>query len=379
MVLSRSLRIWLVLLALVAVAVLIMSSRLVLQHYSHHNDVHHIDLTNGIDRSFTRAAVVYLPSGDNDKYMTEFRWFHKSWAEMVWHQPPLWRTDIVVFTDGPDLPRLRDLGCTDGVRTSANESNTCILVPNYKKVKSKEFDYGFADSINVVAVNHAATAAYDWILRTDLDTFLTPTFAKWKPTKLTVGSVGGYCFDGYDTCDHLRRIAEKINLTEPTVNDVGSTWYGPAKLIQECANLSMRLINHLHLHEFNETEKTHEYAFEKVIGWPRWHYGVLTMYSGHMAIPHCTKDAGGFDKRNDLIDHPTYSTGKITEHVHVHTYQDGGDFNKFKFQAGNYDSFDLSTLDRSTVSGYTMYIALTANNKGVVPTNGDTTKAIGSE
>ncbi|KAF0711461.1 hypothetical protein As57867_005249, partial [Aphanomyces stellatus] len=321
-----------------------------------------LDLTNGLNETFTRAAVVFLPSTkDSTKFLTEFRWFHKSWDEMIRHQPPKWRTDIVVFTDGNDVPLLRELGCIDAIRTSANDSNACIVVPKYKKVKSADFNYGFADSINVVAIDHAATLPYDWILRSDIDTFFTPVFGKWRPTKLTVGSVGGYCFDGYNTCDRLQGIARKLNLTDPTVDDVGSTWYGPAKVIQECAKLSMHVINHLHLHEFTDAEKNNG-----VDGWPRWHYGVLTMYSGHMAIPHCTKDIGGFDKRNDLIDYPTYSTGKVSRHAHLHTYQSGNQFNKFKFRAGDYDDQDLMSLDLTTVSDYATYMALVGNHKGAI-------------
>ncbi|KAF0714726.1 Aste57867_3727 [Aphanomyces stellatus] len=368
-------RMWITLLACLALGVLSIISHVQPTHHptAFLRMVLANDTSTELDTVFTRAAIVYLPSTDNGKYLNEFRWFHKSWTEMVLQQPPKWRTDIIVFTDGADVPLLHELGCTEVIRMAATDANACVVVYNYKKVKSAEFNYGFADSINVVAVDQAATDPYDWILRTDMDTFMTPAFATWKPPKLTVGSVGGYCFDGYDTCDHLLRIARKLNLTDPTVQDVGSTWYGPAKLIQQCAKLSMQVVNHLHQHEFNETEKSAAYG---ITGWPRWHYGVLTMYSGHMAIPHCTKDVGGFDKRNDLIDYPTYATDKLSDHMHLHTYQGGGDFNKFLFQAGAYDSVDLSTLDQTTVSGYSMYIALTANHRGVTaPQNKDGPKA----
>ncbi|KAF0715761.1 hypothetical protein As57867_003192, partial [Aphanomyces stellatus] len=320
-------------------------------------DMTDMSFRHGLTEPFVRAAVIYLPSNGDAKFQTEFRWFHASWLDMLQHQPPRWRMDIVIFTDGV-LPLWKELNCTTGLRQSPDDPDRCILVLGYEKVKSKEFDYGFADSINVVAIDHAATEPYDWILRSDIDTFFTPTFATWKPLRFTVGSVGGYCFDGLDTCDRLRGIARKLSLTDPTVDDVGSTWYGPTKTIHACGKLSMRVINHLHLHEFNETEKSPEYAVARVAGWPRWHYGVLTMYSGHIAIPHCTKDTGGFDKWNDMLDYPTFENTSVTAHAHTHARQSYNRFSKFRFKEGDYDDVDTTKLDRSIVSDHAMYMAL---------------------
>ncbi|ETV90253.1 hypothetical protein H310_14920 [Aphanomyces invadans] len=115
-------------------------------------------------------------------------------------------------------------------------------------------------------------------------------------------------------------------------------------MIQSCGQLSMKVINHLHLHEFNETEKSHEYAMARAVGWPRWHYGVLTMYSGHLAIPNCTI-ATGFDKRDDLLDFPTSSNESVQRHPHVHAQQNLFYFSKVDFQEGNYDNMRLEDLD----------------------------------
>ncbi|CAK4520867.1 unnamed protein product [Aphanomyces euteiches] len=313
------------------------------------------ELMNGVNESFTRAAVVYLPTGGT-KFMREFHWFHQSWKEMIKHQPAKWRTDIVVFTDD-DGDSLKDLGCRATIRTHETQSDMCVIVPRYVKVHSATFDYRFADSINVVGISSPATAAYDWILRTDIDTFLTPVFGSWKPRRFTVGSVGGYCFDSYDTCYRLRGIANKLNLTPADVLDIGSTWYGPRKLIQACGNLSMAVVNHFHLNEFNETERNK-------YNWPAWHYGVLTMYSGHLAIPHCTASTG-FDKRDDMIDFPAHSTDKVSPHAHLHAWQEGvHDFSKLKFQQEKYKNVEVKSLDVSKVNGYAMYSALVGNHEG---------------
>ncbi|KAF0682870.1 Aste57867_25057 [Aphanomyces stellatus] len=276
---------------------------------------------------------------------------------MLPFQPPLWRMDIVVFSDG-HVPLLDELGCRVGVRASPTDPNRCWIVPTYVKVHSDTFNYRFADSINVVAVDHIATEPYDWLLRCDIDTFFTPVFATWRPTKLTVGSVGGYCFDGYDTCDRLHSIGLKLNLTTSLVRDIGSTWYGPAKMIRECGKLSMDIINHLHENEFSADDKD-----GGVAGWPRWHYGVLTMYSGHLAIPHCTRETG-FEKRNDMIDHTSYSKDKVARHAHVHAWQSQPlNFSKVRFLNGEYDNVDVQSLDLGNVQDYLMYMAKVSNGK----------------
>ncbi|KAG9410219.1 hypothetical protein AC1031_018252 [Aphanomyces cochlioides] len=166
---------------------------------------------------------------------------------MVGHQPPSWRTDIIPIARRSTTP--------------------IIIVDTYKSVKTTEFAYDFADSINVAAVETPAMGHYDWILRTDIDTFLTPVFATWKPSKLTVGSGGGYCVAGESTCDRMKAIAKKLHLAEPNLtDDVGSSWYGPAKLIQQCARTSMRIIAHLHEHEFTAWEKRVDYYYYNAYG-----------------------------------------------------------------------------------------------------------------
>ncbi|EQC32977.1 hypothetical protein SDRG_09502 [Saprolegnia diclina VS20] len=264
--------------------------------------------------NFSRAAVLFLPaSNDNARFLSEFRWFHRSWLEMKKHEPALWRTDIVVFSDAT-VPLLAELGCTDSPRSSNSEPNKCVAVQNYTKLQNENFTYAYADSVNVLAVDLPATANYDWILRTDIDTFLTPAFATWKPDSFAVGR-GAYCGPG--TCDRLARISRDLNLTEATQHNIGSTWYGPATTLKECAKLSVETMMYLRDREFTDEEKSVAYGVQ---GWPKWHYGVLTMYSGDIAINHCTR-AMGFETRTDMLDFPSSSSESPMEHAHLHTWQ----------------------------------------------------------
>ncbi|ETV82638.1 hypothetical protein H257_05215 [Aphanomyces astaci] len=301
-----------------------------------------------ITSTFIRAAVVYLPSTEA-RFLHEFRWFHRSWQAMQAFEPPGWRTDIVVVTNGL-VPTLDELNCTSMPREHATDPNRCIVVATYTSLYSPAFPYAYADSVNVLAVT--PLGAYDWVLRTDMDTFLTPAFATWKPSLFVVG-MGGYNVMG-STNDRLDAIIVQLNLTAKTVDNVGSTWYGPTALVQQCAQLSMDVQMYMYANEFTDEEKSPEYGIK---GWPNWHVGVLSMYGGHVAINHCTRDFGVVKDAHNL-DFPTTSHESPTRHAHLHTWQDSNRFSKFAFADGAYKNENKSALDLDDISDYAMYMAL---------------------
>jgi hypothetical protein len=292
-----------------------------------------------LDKAFIRAAVVFLPT-KTPHFVRQLRWFHRSWQEMQKYEPQLWRTDILVYTNGnttndgastQELPMelrfLKDLNCSMIGRKRYDEPNKCVVIPNMTTLRTATFNYGYADSINVLTV--ALSPIYDWVLRTDLDTFLTPAFSTWKPTRVSVGR-GAYIIDNTDTEERLLRISEKLHLHAQKMTNIGSTWYGPATLLQECAKQTVEIMKYLHSEEFTEEEKSVEYG---VKGWPRWHYGVLTMYGGHLAMNNCTH-AIGMEKRIDMLDVPSHTKESPWKHAHLHTWQDHLRFSKFDFEDG---------------------------------------------
>ncbi|OQR89786.1 hypothetical protein THRCLA_09582 [Thraustotheca clavata] len=313
------------------------------------------DSNSSKQTTFVRAAVIYLPTKANTRFLSEFRWFHRSWVEMLKYQPANWRTDIVVFSDGP-IPLIDELNCTSQPRISRTEPNKCVGVQNYTKLQNETFTYAYADSVNILAVGNPATEGYDWILRTDIDTFLTPAFSTWKPEKFAVGR-GAYCGNG--TANRLARISLDLNLTKSTVHNIGSTWYGPANVLKECAKLSISTMFYLHDHEFSDKEKSPKYGLK---GWPTWHYGVLTMYSGHIAINHCTRHIG-FEKRTDQLDFASSSQESPFNHAHLHTWQNSKRFSKFVFHDQGYPNEKLESLNLSVVNDYAMYMALDSVKK----------------
>jgi hypothetical protein len=65
---------------------------------------------------------------------------------------------------------------------------------------------------------------YDYILRTDMDVFLTKYFGRFVPynNTLLVGGGGGYS-TAFNTAS-LRRVAKDMNWLYANLTNLGSTW-----------------------------------------------------------------------------------------------------------------------------------------------------------
>ncbi|ETV82627.1 hypothetical protein H257_05207 [Aphanomyces astaci] len=88
---------------------------------------------------------------------------------------------------------------------------------------------------------------------------------------------------------------------------------------------------YMYANEFTDEEKSPEYGIK---GWPNWHVGVLSMYAGHVAINHCTRDYGVVKDAHNL-DFPTTSHESPTRHAHLHTWQDSNRFSKLALLAND--------------------------------------------
>ena len=87
-------------------------------------------------RPLMRAVVVYLSIAQLDTYLDQLKWCMRSLLEVMKSEPPLWRTDIIVFIDNVRISDLLDLGCSTIPRYSALEPFRCILV-KYVRVQDR--------------------------------------------------------------------------------------------------------------------------------------------------------------------------------------------------------------------------------------------------
>ena len=358
---------------------------------------------------------MYLPSDQMVRFLPQAKWFLRSWEEMQTYETAnnnknsnsTTRTDVLIVVAASTAPTtatnaslslsqknnnnnnntlqqvdtaLRQSGfhCTTTFRTDRMAPGACRLLGGYQPLEERNDDvlnrykYGNAIESVVYAAEINALTAYDKLLRTDMDTFLTPAFAQWNPEKFIIGQ-GKYCFPQYTTCARLHRIARDMALAPPSagtaagtddasgvVDNVGSTWYGDTATVIECAKLSVKAMRYLYVNEFSKEEKDPKYGNQ---GWPVWHVGVLSMYAGNIAINSCATKNNGFEHRPDMLDFASTSNESVHEHAHLHTWQNFQPFSKFAFFKGEYENVQLEKLDLNKAKDYAMYMALDANRR----------------
>ena len=167
------------------------------------------------------------------------------------------RTDLIIFTE-KFSSNLIHLGCVlNKIRRDDAEPAQCRVIP-YLRIFSREIHpstkqqklllheqianlfqinrsrsialyehlrtYQYIDSINILAEGYPIYSSYDWILKTDLDAFLTRPFARFQPRispMLYFGS-GGYSTE-FNT-RRLGRIARDMGWNYHNLTNIGSTW-----------------------------------------------------------------------------------------------------------------------------------------------------------
>lgn len=190
-----------------------------------------------------RAIVIFYPDNQEKKYLPELRWLYRSWLEMMKSgEPSDWRTDLVIFT-GSFTSNLQQLACLyDRARSTKEESPQCRVF-HYLRISARQppdnsstdrtraellvehlHTYNYIDSINIIFEGHSVLKMYDYILRTDIDVFLTKYFAFHIPiteTTLLAGH-GGYSVEF--NMHRLRRIAVDMGWEYANMSNIGSSW-----------------------------------------------------------------------------------------------------------------------------------------------------------
>lgn len=287
----------------------------------------------------TRGVAIYLPPA-NAKYFTEVGYHYLSIAVMRSYQPTNIKTDLLVFTSAESFPDLEAIGCIKNYRKSFSDPEACIIVP-YVSVKDRPNhplkSYSYFNSIDILAsFDEKIALVYNFLVRTDIDTFFTPGFADFLPPQgktLLVGQ-GGYSSE--NAVAHLKWIAlQRLGLRDDNMKDVGSTWYGPSILMIKTAQLCVESMIWLHTQEFNDFELS---PHAGTLGWPHWHWPVLTMYAGHLAVNHLGES---FVQKAKFDNSPTLKSPLLNEIKHIHVWHGDEMFSKFAFDSGQYKNFDL--------------------------------------
>ncbi|CAF1132034.1 unnamed protein product, partial [Brachionus calyciflorus] len=326
----------------------------------------------------TRAIIIFFPIQKMSKFQHELKWLYRSWINMQTYEPKKWRTDLIIFLDtnnsaykNPDI-FLNDLNCKlDNKRKSLEDKPMCSLI-SYKTLAThqlKEFysllnanllDYKYLDSILMAfeGYSYFKLAGYDYLIRSDMDTFLTPMFATWLPVHCNDFVVGGGGYSSEFNRKRFRRIAQNLGLNYPDVGDLGSTWYSTPDQFRLVSYLTLFGMGYLANEEFSEPERNGEVG---TILWPDWHYGVLLLYGQNIALNHLIGSKQlSIVKLKKLIDYPTTNTQSIFNILHLHVYHGKDMFSKFIYSLEGYDNLTIEQNDpnASQVKYYALRMAL---------------------
>ena len=293
---------------------------------------HRIPVAAG-DTAARRAIVCFVD--DKPHLVQQARALRHSWLHA--RSPD---TDLVVMGPPKALARFPD----DVVKIPQRAADEDAVWRGYPYVNSIACMNG--DGAEVLD-------RYTHLLRTDVDTFITPAWNDFHPTGFTCG-IGAYSNDD-DVRERIREIAARYGLTHRGLTNVGSTWYGPTDVVRRASAFTEMLVKHILSHYFASDEGA----------WPGWYRGVTLLYAGEIAVNHCAPDA----KLSALLDAVSTMRESVSHCAHIHCWHTDDKFSKHHFMSGRYTPEDARDLDLDVVSDYCM--AMSFRSLGdLVPGNG---------
>jgi hypothetical protein len=240
-------------------------------------------------------------------------------------------TDIVVFAPSKSLKLVPD---------------DCIKV-ELNPLDGIWSSYRFINSIScLIDEKSSILENYDFILRSDVDTFLTPSWNHFYPEIYTVGK-GAY-YNTVEVKEGINRVSQKFNTRQQGIHNIGSTHYGETKLIRDVCKLTLDINHYLIKEEFAQNDGE----------WPSWFKGVSLLYATEIATNHLVDK---FEARPDLLDFDSTSRDSIYSHPHIHCWHTDNLFSKFQYEYGAYDN--IVPEDNDEIRHYCLRMSLDAKMK----------------
>lgn len=197
-------------------------------------------------------------------------------------------------------------------------------------------------------------AGYDFLVRSDMDVFLTPLFATWLPRHCNDFNVGRGGYSTEFNAKRFGRIAQNLGLNYAGQQNLGSTWYSTPDQFRLVAYLTLFGMGYLAQEEFSQVEREGKLGVQL---WPDWHYGVLLLYGQTLALNHLiSAQQTHVVKLENHLDYPSGNTDSINKVLNIHVFHGDDMFSKFAFQAGKYDQ--MNTTDSEEIKFYCLKMAL---------------------
>ena len=280
--------------------------------------------------TFTFSSMLYA----SWKYVLEnYKWARNSARGnkvdiLVYYSDKLTGHDLPV--DCRELQKRRDL--------IFSKESICFKRP----IPERNFSYVILNQFSFLkdAEIDKIISSYDYVMRTDPDTFFTPTFFSWKiPQSVEIiFGMGGYSSDFNRKL--LDRIAtEDFNWKREGLGSIGSTWivkqnkflelcskaaFASHFVYQNCFKLSSKYPEILPYMESNPKDGT----------WPDWWRPVSSMYGGDLAVQCLFSNLSRPVNQPELaLDAHSSFSAKFLDAKHIHAFHTAEKFNKFELFA----------------------------------------------
>lgn len=289
------------------------------------------------------GILVYVP--DSQGFIDQFWGLHHS---VVHNKDNRHKFKFVVMCKPSTVEKLPQQNCVFFLR---DEELADVPSENFKYLFNQK-PYKFINSFHHFHDEEVISFMrqnFFYLLRLDVDTFVTPTAYALgcENNEIKVGN-GGYSTE--DVLERLEAHATKLEIPfRKDVHAIGSTWFGHTedviKLGQETVKYVRYLINEDGLFKVCEGK------------WPDWFAGVILLYGGHLATA-----ASDYKITKFPFDVGTTTTEGLTEAYTLHCWHSDDYFSKFMMTMGKYDDRRFSKKDyerTGNINDYAMFCATT--------------------
>jgi len=279
----------------------------------------------------TLGVMTYID--DSPDMLQEFGWLYKSWIHSG-----NWRTSDLIVVHNPRLAGRFPV--EEGV----------VLIPCEPAcAPGTVFEgYPFINSIACLAGPHIddVSLAYEWLLRTDADTFLTKHLVDFRPSFPVHGR--GHYHRSQEFREKMLDFCARHGVVHQNHFGCGSSLLARSGFVVDLLKRQTYWCAEV-LKEFG-SDRGH---------WPGWFRGVASMYAAEIAANEAWVNFL-FYGRERVLDVESFCTVPIDAMVyHIHALVTDDYFSKGKFRAGAYDGMDLSQLDLGVIGPYCHWLAAT--------------------
>ena len=286
-----------------------------------------------------RAIAVYFPGSQG--MLAQLEGLRESWLYSCSAGVAI---DLIIFhPEDADIP----FSCY-GPEHRVKDIPNCVQV-EYEATDFKKYPFGHSISF-LTSPEAAFIKDYDWLLRTDLDTFVTPRFVTWIPQGFAVSTHPGYS-GSQEQQEKIHAVARVLGLRHRGLSNIGSSWYGRGAKVIEVAVQACRAMKYFLDHVFDGKRLWYGSKEGK---WPEFSKSGIILYASEIAINHCVADL----EFTTMLDGQSTHVISINEVAHIHTYQSTAMFSKIPFERGSYDRMNTQGFNLKELRYYALEMAL---------------------